>query len=107
MDFGHLEAPVAKICDIAFTVRFTTVRRRKPSLRLGPIGYLKAPSKPRNPTWSSDGILAWSLNREALKRVSPRYTLSMTSSSSISTCPFSSLFFEQGGLRRFGIVRAG
>ena len=27
------EAPVAKICD---TVRFITVRRRKPSLRLGP-----------------------------------------------------------------------
>ena len=30
------KAPVAKICDVAFIVRFITVQRRKPSLRLGP-----------------------------------------------------------------------
>ena len=28
---------MVKICDVAFTVRFVTVRRRKPSLPLGPI----------------------------------------------------------------------
>ena len=31
-----IRGPVAKICDVAFTVRFVIVRRRKPSLRLGP-----------------------------------------------------------------------
>ena len=30
------EAPIAKICNVAVTVGFVTVRRRKPSFRLGP-----------------------------------------------------------------------
>ena len=37
--------------------------------------YFKAPTKPRNLTWSSEAILAWSLYREALNGASPRYTL--------------------------------
>ena len=31
---------VEKICDVAFKVRFVTVRRRKPSLPLGPTNVL-------------------------------------------------------------------
>ena len=37
--------------------------------------HLKALIEPRNPTWSSDGILAWSLYREALNGASPRHSL--------------------------------
>ena len=33
------EVPAVKICDVAFTVRFGIVRRRKPSLRLGSLNY--------------------------------------------------------------------
>ena len=37
--------------------------------------HFKALMMPRNPTWSSDGILAWSLYREALNGASPRNSL--------------------------------
>ena len=37
--------------------------------------HFKALFEPRNPTWSSEGILAWTLYREALNGASPRYSL--------------------------------
>ena len=45
----------------------------------------KALIEPRNPTWSSDGILAWSLYREALNGASPRYSLMRSVSSFVRT----------------------